>query len=219
MTNNISPEFAAALIKATGNIEGAVKDSVNPHFRSKYADLAAVIEAVKKPLNDEGITFVQPFTIWDGVTGVETILIYKTGETFSLGSICIKPEKPGPHAIVAAITYMRRVGLNSLGVPAFDDDGNEASGVKATGFTAKDEGPGLKPSTKAKENFYYFFPKLSAEDRAFLINHDNVHVGHGLFRCPAQLPKSKEEFRITKEAYAKKYKELYAPHEVDELNS
>jgi hypothetical protein len=58
-------ELALALHKAQREIKGALKDSTNPHFKSKYADLSSVIEAVKQPLSNNGIVYSQ------GVSGVE----------------------------------------------------------------------------------------------------------------------------------------------------
>ena len=64
--------LAAALSKAQADITGALKDSSNPFFKSKYADLNSIREAALPVLNSHGITVIQPTTIIDGVDYVET---------------------------------------------------------------------------------------------------------------------------------------------------
>ena len=69
--------LAKALVKATAQIEGATKDSTNPHFRNKYADLASVTDAIKKPLNENGLTYSQIIHRLEGGVGVETLIIHE----------------------------------------------------------------------------------------------------------------------------------------------
>lgn len=120
-------KIAPALVKAQIKIKGAVKDSTNPHFRSKYADLSSVVDAVKGPLLEQGIIFLQG--IHDAVEGVaiETMLLHSSGEWIS--STCRIPAvKQDAQGYGSAITYGRRYGLQSMcGVPAEDDDGNAAT--------------------------------------------------------------------------------------------
>ncbi len=52
-------ELAAALAKAQGEMGGALKDSANPFFKSKYADLSSVWEACRAPLAKYGLSIVQ----------------------------------------------------------------------------------------------------------------------------------------------------------------
>ncbi len=123
----ISEPFAQAIISATADIAGAVKDSTNPHFRSSYADLESVIAAVKPALIKNGLTFLQRVHPGDKVR-VETIAIYKTGEIFSCGILEIPLEKLNAQGVGSAITYARRYALSTaFGVPQVDDDGEEAS--------------------------------------------------------------------------------------------
>jgi hypothetical protein len=120
-------KIAPALVKAQAEIKAALKDSTNPHFRSKYADLSSVVEAVKGPLLKNGIAFLQG--IHDAVEGVaiETMLLHASGEWIS--STCRIPAvKQDAQGYGSAITYGRRYGLQSMcGVPAEDDDGNAAA--------------------------------------------------------------------------------------------
>jgi hypothetical protein len=131
LPEKISPEFAKALVQATAQIKAATKDAENPHFKSRYADLSSIIEAVRKPLSDNGLTFLQRTSTNE--TGqkvfVETILIYQTGELLSLGACLIPMERPGPQGFGSALTYGRRYTLAAaLGVPTIDDDGEAAEG-------------------------------------------------------------------------------------------
>lgn len=119
--------IAPALHKAQSAIKAALKDSTNPHFRSKYADLSSVIEAVKKPLLDNGIVFMQGVEDAENGVGVETMLLHVSGEWIS-STLKIPASKQDAQGYGSAITYGRRYGLQSMcGVPAEDDDGNAAT--------------------------------------------------------------------------------------------
>jgi hypothetical protein len=119
-------EIAAALVKAQAAIKGAVKDATNPHFRSKYADLTSVIDAVKDALNTNGITFLQPVTFSDEGVSVETVLMHSSGEWIS-EKLAVPVSKHDAQGVGSAISYGRRYGLQAMcGVPSEDDDGNDA---------------------------------------------------------------------------------------------
>lgn len=120
-------EIAPALLQAQMAIKCALKDATNPHFRSSYADLASVIDAVKDGLNKAGIAFMQPVSATDAGVAVETLLLHKSGEWVS-ETLPIPVDKQNAQGVGSAITYGRRYGLQSLcGVPATDDDGNAAA--------------------------------------------------------------------------------------------
>lgn len=129
-TSESIKSLTSALVSAQKNIKAAVKDSKNPHFQSKYADIASVIEAVRIPLTDAGITFLQPVsTVEDGVS-VETILIHGASGEWISESLTVPVSKNDAQGVGSAITYGRRYGLQSMcGVPAEDDDGNKAAGA------------------------------------------------------------------------------------------
>lgn len=120
--------IAPVLLTCQTLFGAAVKKSVNPHLNSRYADLAAVMDAVKKILNDNGILFVQTAcSSADGV-GVETTLIHVSTCEF-IGEVLILPlSKKDPQAAGSAITYARRYGLQSIcGLLSEDDDGHSAT--------------------------------------------------------------------------------------------
>ena len=73
-------ELATALSKAQSQMGAAIKDSENPFFKSKYADLTSVIAAVRKPFADNGLSFVQLPVSQDGCVGVATRIMHCSGE-------------------------------------------------------------------------------------------------------------------------------------------
>jgi hypothetical protein len=120
-------EIALAMHKAQRKIKAALKDSTNPHFRSKYADLSSVVEAVKEPLSSEGIVFLQGVSGVENGVAVETMLLHVSGEWMS-STLEIPASKHDAQGYGSAITYGRRYGLQAMcGVPAEDDDGNAAT--------------------------------------------------------------------------------------------
>lgn len=119
----IAPALAAAQLK----IGLAKKTSSNPHYKSKYADLAEIWETCHGALNEQGICIVQAPEVKEESVTVETALIHSSGQWMSC-DIIIPLGKPDAHGIGSAITYGRRYGLASLvGVCPEDDDGNAAS--------------------------------------------------------------------------------------------
>ena len=121
-------ELSAAMAKAFAAIEGAVKGKVNPAFRSKYADLSAVIDAIKPHLVEHGLWFVQRTHPVDGGVGVETVILHASGQSMSCGVLRLPAAKQDAQGYGSALTYARRYSLMAaFGVPAEDDDGNAAS--------------------------------------------------------------------------------------------
>ena len=120
-------ELATALCKAQGEMKFAVKDAANPFFKSRYADLASVIEAVKLPFANNGISFVQGTDFEDTAVIIETMLMHSSGEWLS-SRLKMQPVKNDPQSVGSAITYGKRYGLQAIaGVPSDDDDGNAAT--------------------------------------------------------------------------------------------
>ena len=120
-------EIAIAMNKAQSEMTGAAKSKTNPFFKAKYADLKAVIEAIKTPFADNGLSYVQ-FPIEEGGRiGIETILMHSSGEWLS-NSFTVQLTKQDAQGAGSAITYCRRYGLQAVaGIPSEDDDGNAAS--------------------------------------------------------------------------------------------
>lgn len=115
-----------ALVKAQSEIGNVKKDAENPYFKSGYATLEAVIETVKKPLNDNGIYFQQVAHDKEGGIGVETLL-HGHGSSISSGTVFIPATKNDPHAFGSALSYAKRYSLMmACGLASEDDDGNKA---------------------------------------------------------------------------------------------
>ena len=109
----------------------AVKDSVNPFFKSHYADLNAIREACMPALNNNGIAVLQPTVHIDGKNFVRTVLLHESGELFDGLTEIIYNKVNDAQSQGSGITYARRYGLQSLvNVGAEDDDGNRASEIK-----------------------------------------------------------------------------------------
>jgi hypothetical protein len=128
---NTSPTTGAiadALAGAQGEIEGARKDSLNPHFRSKYADLASIWDACRSPLAKHKLSVVQTFEPSEKEeVRVVTRLLHASGEWLE-GTICIPVTKADAQGVGSAATYARRYSLAAIvGIAPEDDDGNAAS--------------------------------------------------------------------------------------------
>jgi hypothetical protein len=122
--------FAAAFAAAQADMTGAKKGSTNPHFRSKYADLPAVMEATVPALNKHGISVLQfpSFDLETKLVSVETRLLHKSGEWVSGSCSALPRDHKNVQAVGSTITYLKRYGLQSMtGCPSEDDDGNAAS--------------------------------------------------------------------------------------------
>jgi len=120
--------LATALVKAQQAFGPALKSSTNPHFKSRYADLAACVEAVVDSLNNNGIALIQqnqPSP--DGVI-VETIFLHESGESLNCGQLFVPANKHDAQGFGSALTYARRYSLMAAcGIAPEDDDGNTAS--------------------------------------------------------------------------------------------
>lgn len=120
--------IAAALVKAQRAFGPALKTSANPHFKSRYADLAACVEAVIEGLNGAGIALIQQTHECDNGVTVETVFIHESGETYSAGRLHVPASKQDAQGYGSALTYARRYSLMAAcGIAPEDDDGNAAS--------------------------------------------------------------------------------------------
>lgn len=124
-------EIAQALVKAQKAFGPALKTSSNPHFRSKYADLSACVEAVIDGLNNNGIFLSQPSSECEDGVIVETVFIHESGESWSAGKLHVPASKQDPQGYGSALTYARRYSLMAAcGIAPEDDDGNAATKAK-----------------------------------------------------------------------------------------
>ena len=120
--------LAQAMAAAFAEIEGATKAANNPHFKTKYADLTSVIEAIKPALVSHNLFFTQNPRPHENGVEIETVLHHANGDCLSLGSLFVPADRNNAQGFGSALTYARRYALvTAFGVPVEDDDGNAAA--------------------------------------------------------------------------------------------
>ena len=118
-----------AMVKVQAELKPAIKDSDNPFFKSKYADLPAVVHVSRKLLTDNGIAVYQVTDMDENGVYIVTQLTHESGQWIR-GKYPVNPVKADPQAMGSAITYARRYAYCAMVgiVTDEDDDGNAASG-------------------------------------------------------------------------------------------
>lgn len=139
--------LACALSKFQREAGKIKKGETNPFFKSRYASLANILDAIMEPLTSNGLSVSQ---FPSGENGLTTILMHDSGE-FIAETYFMKPVKNDPQSLGSSITYQRRYSLGAiLGLNIDDDDdGNKASGLKNETKTAS----GQKPDDTKKPLF------------------------------------------------------------------
>ena len=149
--------LAAALVKAQAEMTGAKKDSSNPFFKSKYADLASVDAAIGPALEKHGLGYIQLSHDRDNAACVETVIIHESGETLHCGPVAVPVAKADAQGFGSAMTYARRYSLSAaFGVCPEDDDGNAAA-------KAAPKSP-VRPTASGED----FWNNANPEEKAFL---------------------------------------------------
>ena len=121
-------ELASALASAQAELSPAAKNAQNPHLKNRYADIAAVYEAIRETLPKHGLSVSQIIMPHESKARVRTLLMHKSGQW--LASECLMPldRNGGPQGMGSAITYARRYSLPAIvGVVSEDDDDAEAA--------------------------------------------------------------------------------------------
>ena len=122
-----NPALFAALAKAQGEVENASKNAANPHFKSKYADLAEVLNTVRPVFSENGLSIIQSTEFDGSLVSVTTTIAHKDGGYVSSKASCV-PSKTDAQGVGSATTYLRRYSLASAcGVAQEDDDGNSSA--------------------------------------------------------------------------------------------
>lgn len=163
-------ELATALAKAQAQITGALKDSSNPFFKSKYADLASCWDACRAQLTQHGLSVMQTTDVLDGVVVVRTILAHASGQWVS-GVLPVKAKDDGPQAQGSGITYARRYALAAIvGLAQVDDD---AEAAQARPRRVEPDAGILKMIAAAESvsDLTALFKSLSEEQRAPMVDH------------------------------------------------
>jgi hypothetical protein len=174
------PTLASAMAAAFAEIEGATKSANNLHFKTKYADITAVIEAIKPALIKHGLFFTQhPLPSENGIT-VETFIHHASGETMGLGSLFVPANKNDAQGFGSALTYARRYALvTAFGVPVEDDDGNAAARGQSSKSAVSPSPPKVPAHSALKTKLRGFVHELNGcgdgdELSAFLATSDAI---------------------------------------------
>ena len=139
-----NPELFAALALAQGEIENASKNSANPHFRSKYADLAEVLNTIRPVFAKHGLSLIQSPGFDGSMVSVTTVLAHQSGGYMTSTASCV-PAKADAQGIGSATTYLRRYGAAAVaGIAQEDDDGNAAAHNKPHAVVTAEQGATLR---------------------------------------------------------------------------
>jgi hypothetical protein len=122
-------KLSESLAKAQGTMKPAVMNKENPFFKSKYADLQSVWDAIRDPFSKNGLSVIQTTEVVDSGTIVNTTILHSSGEWIS-SALKLNPTQNTPQGVGSALTYARRYALSAIaGVCADeDDDANAAEG-------------------------------------------------------------------------------------------
>jgi hypothetical protein len=134
----------SALAAAQAVMRAPVKGSSNPAFKSKYADLWDVMQAVLPPLNAEGLALFHQVITADGQSYMRAVLVHGASDTQIWCDVPLIVDRQNMQGFKSATTYAKRIGTESItGVaPADDDDGNAAAKAPP-----KDDAPSTRGPT------------------------------------------------------------------------
>lgn len=197
--------LAAALSKAQADITGALKDSSNPFFKSKYADLASCWDACRKQLAANNLAVIQTIYVhWEsGQTMLATTLVHSSGEWIR-SDLPVLAKDLSPQAQGSGITYARRYALAAIvGLAQIDDDAEAAQGRPFTNDPRGDLGK--KVDQTKRDWFVKQFRgafDLDAEEKdialAVLAVHETLNPDHDLYIAVADVLTAKERSAIKK---------------------
>jgi len=227
MSENIN-ELISALALAQGQIRGAVKDSDNPFFKSKYADLNSIWNACREALSMHGLAVAQ--TMFENEKGdlfLQTTLGHSSGQWIKSNlPINIQSSKEGSRVnelqlLGSAITYLRRYALAAIvGVaPDEDDDGNAAGGYKAKQAKSYEKTSSSVPKKITDKQAYDLETILDECDPSYKKWFLDVAKKHYGIENISEIPQERfEKMRLdankNREDYIKKQSEQYADQEM-----
>lgn len=151
--------LAVAMAKAQMEMRNPAKDAVNPHFKSRYADLAAVLDATKPALLKHGLSVMQFPCELDDAAALTTLLVHAPSGEWIETTIKLRPAKADPQGVGSALTYLRRYCLQSIaGITAEDDDDGHAATHRPTA-----QQPAKQPAPAANGEAAVTLPQLVAQ--------------------------------------------------------
>jgi hypothetical protein len=164
-----TPELFAALAKMQGEVENATKGSLNPHFKSKYADLAEVLNTVRPVLAANGLSVIQSPSFDGAVCHVTTTLAHASGG-YITGTMSCVPAKMDGQGVGSSTTYLRRYSLAAVcGIAQEDDDGNSSAHSKPATYPLISSGE----AARIKESI----ESLNIDEAAFLRHYGVKSIG------------------------------------------
>lgn len=177
-TSESIDQISKALVNAQSSMGNASKDAKNPFFKSKFADLNAIREAAIPVLNANNIMVLQPMTMIDGRTFVETVLLHSSGQFISSMTEIVVPEakKSDPQAHGAAQSYSRRYGLQSLVCIGAEDNDGEGAVERKSSVTVK---PATPPATTKQETAPVLVSNLPQQTAAQVADTPKKRFGGG----------------------------------------
>lgn len=152
MIEPLNADFAKAMVAAQRAVKVALKDSNNPHYKSKYADLGSVWDACREALHANGIGLFQNVVVQDDRPGVITVFIHESGHQLSFGPLFM-PAPLDAQKWGSAITYARRYSLSAAlsMIADVDDDANAVvEPAKAAQLVAKAPAANKAPDPAAE---------------------------------------------------------------------
>lgn len=185
-------KLAVALSKAQAAFSPVKKDADNPFFKSKYADLAGIWEAIRKPLADNGLAILQEPAGLNGHIKLATTLVHSSGQ-YTRSILSMPVTKQDPQGYGSAVTYARRYALQSIvGIAAEEDDDGNAASVKPADRVpqrqqqpqqpTRQQAPAPQPQQQSISNaemqgkYIYKFPKgMEQHDREELVKVLKAH--------------------------------------------
>lgn len=171
-----------AFIAAQAEFGAASKGAINPHFKSRYADLATCLEAVLPALNKHGLALT--YRVYDCDNGVrlEAVIIHTSGEEISSGILHLPAAKQDAQGYGSALTYGKRYLLQGLcALQTEDDDGNAATASVKAIINVSRNIPPTKYDISALEG-----DQMLAAEKFLGIN-GAKHLGNGVWESPVKL--------------------------------
>ena len=170
----------ASFIAAQAEFGAAVKGAVNPHFKSHYADLSAVLEAVLPALNKHGLGLLYRVHDCDVGVRLEAVVIHTSGEELSSGILHLPVAKNDSQAVGSALSYGKRyLATGIFALQTADDDGNAATASMRAAPVVAPKPVRYDISTLEGDTM------LAAEK--FLQINNAKHLGDGRWESPAPL--------------------------------
>jgi len=195
--------IAKAFVQAKKEFAPALKTASNPHFRSKYADLAGCLEAVNDALLNAGIAVYQETSESDTGVIVETVCLHESGDILRGGKLHVPAAKHDPQGYGSALTYARRYSLMAAcGIAAEDDDGNAASRPKSKAANPLDKitdtpaGPKQVSAYQIRfaeeEDSVYQYPDVDAWVEGFVTLMDRIESSKKIADAREKMTKMRE---------------------------